>query len=266
MISTIRQGSTGSLVQVWQDFLRGKDFYRGETTGEFDTELVRSTKLFQSAHGLTSDGIVGNSTWGAAMTAGLEMVRDDSTEIDVRSPNYPAPPDFPPADTRSRQEMFGQFNFVPDPKPSNPEGIKILGDWVEANITAAVVPQLIGVPGAPPDGKVFWHRAGEQQLLGLFSAWEEAGLLDRIISWGGSWAPRFVRGSKTYLSNHAYGSAFDINPAQNGLGCRPALVDERGCVRELVYLANAHGFWWGGHGWNGTRKDGMHFEIARLGV
>lgn len=63
-------------------------------------------------------------------------------------------------------------------------------------------------------------------------------------------------------SNHAWGTAFDINVPWNGLGATPALVGARGSVRKLVPLANEHGFYWGGH-FNG-RPDGMHFEIAQI--
>jgi hypothetical protein len=64
------------------------------------------------------------------------------------------------------------------------------------------------------------------------------------------------------LSNHAYGSAFDINYAWNRLGQVPALVGEKGAVRELVTLAHKHGFYWGGH--FNERLDGMHFEVAKI--
>jgi hypothetical protein len=70
-----------------------------------------------------------------------------------------------------------------------------------------------------------------------------------------------VRGSKTVLSNHAFGTAFDINVNWNRLGTIPALVGQKGSVRELVQIANNNGFYWGGHF---TRKDGMHFEIAKI--
>ena len=86
-------------------------------------------------------------------------------------------------------------------------------------------------------------------------------MVDRIVGWGGSFAPRFIRGSKTTLSQHAHGSAFDINVPWNGLGARGALVGEKGSVRELVLTAHRHGFYWGG--WF-TRKDPMHFEVARI--
>ncbi|WP_354234540.1 M15 family metallopeptidase [Bradyrhizobium sp. I1.8.5] len=62
------------------------------------------------------------------------------------------------------------------------------------------------------------------------------------------------------VRNHAFGSAFDINASENRLGARPALVGTRRSTRELVPLANRHGFYWGGH--FGSRPDGMHFETA----
>ena len=73
--------------------------------------------------------------------------------------------------------------------------------------------------------------------------------------------PRFVRGSRTILSNHSFGTAFDINVPWNLLGSVPALVGQKGSVRELVPIANQNGFYWGGHF---PRKDGMHFSIAKL--
>ena len=42
----------------------------------------------------------------------------------------------------------------------------------------------------------------------------------------------------------------------------PAPAGAEGSVRELVDIANAHGFFWGGH-FKG-RPDGMHFEVAKL--
>ena len=90
---------------------------------------------------------------------------------------------------------------------------------------------------------------------------EGLGLLDRVLTWGGLWAPRFIRGSKSVLSNHCFASAFDINVPWNGLGRDTAPTGKRGSVWELVELAHEYGFYWGGHF---QRKDGMHFEVARL--
>ena len=73
---------------------------------------------------------------------------------------------------------------------------------------------------------------------------------------------RRVRGSATKLSNHAFGAALDINYAWNKLGHIPALIGSRGSLRELVPIANQLGFYWGGH--YAGRKDGMHFEVAKI--
>ena len=81
----------------------------------------------------------------------------------------------------------------------------------------------------------------------LWQAWETAGLSERILTFEGSYNARFIRGSRTKLSNHPFGSAFDINARWNGLGAFPALEGQEGSVRELINIANEHGFFWGGH-------------------
>lgn len=107
-----------------------------------------------------------------------------------------------------------------------------------------------------------FHKKAVEQLKALWAAWEEAGVLHRVLTYEGSYSPRFIRGSRETLSNHAYGSAFDINYQWNRLGAVPALEGQEGSVRELVDIANEHGFFWGGH-FRG-RADGMHFEVAKL--
>ena len=81
-----------------------------------------------------------------------------------------------------------------------------------------------------------------------------------IKTFNGSYVPRLIRGSKTELSSHAFGIAFDINMQWNMLSTEPALLGHKGSVRELVAIAHDHGFYWGGHF---SRKDGMHFELAK---
>ena len=70
-----------------------------------------------------------------------------------------------------------------------------------------------------------------------------------------------IRGSTRTPSNHSFATAFDINAAWNGLGREPAARGEKGSVRELVPIFEKWGFRWGG---NFRRRDGMHFEIARI--
>lgn len=253
----LKLGSKGPIVRRWQTFLRGQGFLV-MTTGTFDAATKKGTKAFQSQHDLLSDGIVGNQTFGLAMLLGFEAV-DFLTDP---ASGFPKEPKFPPlTSTAERQTLFGKFQFKAAPEPGNPEAIRILGDWEAENIRLFSLPQLAGIKGASKTGRLRFHRLAVAQLEGLWAEWEERGLLDRVLTWGGAFNPRFIRGSQTVLSNHAFGTAFDINVAWNPLGAEPAFLDEEGSVFELVPIAHKWGFYWGGHF---SRRDGMHFEIAKL--
>lgn len=166
----------------------------------------------------------------------------------------------PVFDTAARQKLFGVFEFTPDPVASNPERIRILGTWQQDTIVPVVLPQLIKRGIGPKNGTILFHRLAAAQLQRCWALWEQAGLLDRIQSFDGTFNARFIRGSRTHLSNHAFGTAFDINARSNGLAVQPPLVGQPGSIRELVPYAQACGFYWGGH--FADRLDGMHFEVA----
>jgi D-alanyl-D-alanine carboxypeptidase/Putative peptidoglycan binding domain len=256
-MKVLQIGSRGADVKKWQYFLTGAHFYNGLVNGNFDELTKSATIAFQTKNNLQPDGVVGNKTVGAAMLQGFAVINDDRDG--KLSANWPPKPNFPPLVTnQEREAVFGKFRFKPKPLPDNPENIEVTDDWVKNNIAAVKIPQLVGVKGSPT---VYFHRLGEKQLKKLWKDWEDADLLHLVLTWDGSYAPRFVRGSHTLLSNHSYGSAFDINFAWNKMGTIPALVGQKGSVRELVEIANDNGFYWGGHF---TRMDGMHFEIAKL--
>lgn len=267
-IKIIKQGSSGPLVRIWQDFLRGQDIYLGVSDGKFGPQTEEATKKYQANGALVVDGIVGNRSWGHAMEDGLQLV-EDTSEGKGGSNWPPIPKGVKAAQLATRQKLFGAFRYEPAPTKSNPEGLKILGDWISQSIVKVTIPQLKGVLGAPNDGQILWHKVAVDQIKGLFQAWEDEGLIHLVRSWAGSWNPRFIRGSRSVLSNHAFASAFDINVPGNGLRRQPALVGEPWSVRELVPLAVKYGFfwggWWGYPGSTGSRRyDGMHFEIMRL--
>lgn len=246
----LRLGMTGADVERWQTFLRGQGF-AVTVNGRFDEATEAGTKAFQRARHIDADGVAGNQTFGSAMLAGFALIDDPDD-------HFPAAPAFPPLlSTAARQQVFGKFAFEHRPLPRNAENIVITGDWEARNIVTLDIPQLRGFMG---NGSVRFHRVAANQLVSLWKAWEAAGLLNRVLSYEGSFVPRFIRGSTTQLSNHAFGTAFDINAASNPLGAVPPRVGMRGCVRELVAIANDHGFFWGGH-FSG-RPDGMHFEVA----
>ena len=75
---------------------------------------------------------------------------------------------------------------------------------------------------------------------------------------GGCYAHRFIRGSRTALSVHAYGAAIDLDPDRNALGSSP---DSAAMPSPVVTLFEHEGWTWGGRF---SRPDPMHFEaIAR---
>ncbi len=256
-LKLIKINSEGSHVESWQNFLIGQKLYSGILTGIFDAATKTATIVFQKKNGLQPDGVVGNKTFGKAMQLGFGGIDDDS--IDKSGSNWPAKPSFNPLISNpERQQVFGLFSFVSKPLPDNPEHIRITDDWESRNIITVPVPRLIGIKGTD---KVRFHKLAAGQLIQMWTEWERAGLLNLVLTWGGSFVPRFVRGNRTVLSNHAFGSAFDINVAWNLRGSVPALVGQKGAVRELVHIAHANGFYWGGHF---SRLDGMHFEVAQL--
>jgi peptidoglycan hydrolase-like protein with peptidoglycan-binding domain len=255
----LRIGLRGPDVKKWQYFLIGQGLLADRADGKFGEHTNTATIAFQNKYHLTPDGVMGHNTLVQAIKIGFTVL-DETVDESKTSPNWPPKPDFPPLiGTTERQKVFGKFAYKVILGGNG--DVQILGDWAEKNIVTVNVPQLKGIQGASNSGNIQFHKLATQQVQVMFAAWENAGLLDRILSWGGSFVPRLVRGG-TSLSNHAFGTAFDINVSWNQLGIQPALVGNEGSVRELVPIANEHGFFWGGHYAN--RPDGMHFELAVL--
>lgn len=260
-MKTMRLGSTGIDVEKWQIFLRGRKQSSCVTvTGTFDDLTHLETKEFQSKNKLKDDGIVGPSTMSIALKLGYNAMLDDNT--DEYGSNWPIRPAVKSLAYQDRSKLFGNFSFIASPTESNPEAIKITDDWSKSSITTVELKQLAGLRGAPSNCKIQVHKKIEKQIINLFGEWESACLTQHIKTWGGSWVPRFIRGSRTILSNHAWGTAFDINVQWNMLGTVPALKGKEGSVRELVEMAYNHGFYWGG--WFPNRPDGMHFEAYKI--
>lgn len=269
---TLFVGLAGDDVKAWENFLLGIDPTCDIVVdGVFDDKTKTSTKKFQTKvgfYGSDVDGIVGPKTLGKAMLLGFDPTIDD--RIDCSGPNWPQQPDIGPMlSDKIREEIFGKFSYVSSPTVANPEAIIITDGWEKHNMTRINVPQLAKVPGAN-NGNIYANKHVSNQLLKTFSDWEAAGLLKLILTWNGLYSPRFIRGSRTKLSNHAWGTAFDINAQWNMLGTRPALVGQKGSVRELVDIAYENGWYWGGwfgyssEGNIGVRSDGMHFECYKI--
>jgi peptidoglycan hydrolase-like protein with peptidoglycan-binding domain len=250
-LEILRYGSKGDLVKVWQEFLIGENLYNLRIDGDFGPGTKTGTQKFERQHDLIDDGIVDDELWGYAMASGLVL---SGSRYD-----FPDKPDFSSMSSSERNEKFGEIQYVPQPVPGNREGIRIINNWNGRYLTKVVIPQLRGVIGAPADGAIFWNKKGVDQIRGFFNQVEKEGLKDRVLTWSGSWAPRFIRNRPGTLSSHSWASAFDINYTWNRLGRTPAPMGKRGCVHELVPIANQWGFFWGGFF---GRPDGMHFELA----
>lgn len=262
-IQMLRKGSKGRDVERWQNFLIGLGHLRGVADGDFGPITEKATKAYQRALGISADGIVGPFTLGQALTQGLALDFEDAVDPGS-NPIVSEPSTLAPVTGTKREKMFGKIEFEADPAANNPERIRVTNGWETDSVETVMVPQLKGkrVFGQSSSGRMRFHRKATAQLKALWAAWEEAGLADLILTYEGSYAPRFIRGSRTTLSNHAYASAFDINARWNRLGQIPALEGQTGSVRALAGIANDHGFYWGGHFKN--RPDGMHFEVAKL--
>lgn len=244
---TLRQGARGYYVKILQDRLVSLGYNLGSAgaDSDFGPATSRAVMAFQrSQEGLMVDGVVGESTW-SALDAAPDVEIIDVNEV-LKAPTG-----------AERQAIFGPLRFVSAPTKGNPEAIRITNDF-SRKIVVAEVPQIRTV-NPLTKGRVFCHRLMAEPLKALWAAWEAEGLLPLVKTWDGLYNPRFIRGSRRILSNHAFGTAFDINARWNWLGQEPASEGEEGSVRELVPIAEEHGFAWGGYF---TRRDGMHFEFV----
>ncbi len=222
-------------VQRWQYFLlKSKIPQAGLIDAQFGAKTEEATKIFQIQHALKPTGRLDAVTLQAAEELGY-AVQPDNYYDDKMDDTYP-----------------------PRPKkissPSNNDRNTALGCFT------------------------FKHLLVAPHIADLFAEWEKLDLLHLIRTYDGAYNPRYKRGKSpsskghgtkrsdqtSALSNHAFGSAFDINAADNQYGHKPILCPLRGCTRELVKPANDSAFFWGGHFNDVSDKDGMHFEFAEF--
>jgi hypothetical protein len=173
-----------------------------------------------------------------------------------------------PQTSAQRKQLFGSFKFAHDPRPGNPEHVRILGGWDTSNLVSIDVPQLQRLG----QRRVTVHRGAAKAVLRLLAAWELADLLPLLHTFNGSYAARFKRQNGTLaervakcaklgeqsLSNHAWASALDFNAPELPLG---RALPPGHPYEQLVPIANEAGWFWGGH--FRIRPDPMHWELVR---
>jgi hypothetical protein len=234
----------GKDIAQLQQFLIGQDLYHGIADGEFGPKTEAAIIEFQKLHRLKPDGFVGPQTLAALIADGLPVVTDSDRDIPLEPPGLN-----PLTNNEERQRHWGRIQYVAAPTAANPEGIRITNDFEEEHIIRVDCPAW--------KRKLPFHQRVAEHYVQFMDAIIEAGLRDRLLTFEGSFVPRFIRGSRSVLSNHSWGTAFDINYQWNRLGKMPAFIGDPGCVRELVDIGVTFGWYWGG--WF-KRRDGMHFE------
>jgi len=95
MRNTLRKGASGTDVADLQTRLTALGFPCGEIDGEFGAKTQAAVEMFQEAHGLTVDGVVGVETWAlidadgsdaaAPVDCVLDFVRWSLTHVKAKS-------------------------------------------------------------------------------------------------------------------------------------------------------------------------------------
>lgn len=111
--------------------------------------------------------------------------------------------------------------------------------------------------------KVRLRQGAPGGLLVLLAAWFDKNVEDidagQLDDWG--YAERPIRGSTTELSNHASGTAIDLNATKHPLGERGTFTPAQ-TAKIRAHLRQYDGcIRWGGD--YTKRADEMHFEIVR---
>lgn len=146
-----------------------------------------------------------------------------------------------------RDARFGPLRFVPAPRADDPEAVRVTNDFEKRLVTVDF----------PIIGRARIHELAAPSLFAALKEIEDRGLGHLIHSFHGSYNPRFVRGSTTSLSSHAYGTSIDINANENPRGSAPSAA-----LTTLAPIFEQHGWYWGDR-FRPTR-DPMHFEFVGL--
>lgn len=130
-----------------------------------------------------------------------------------------------------------------DPTTREDEG-KYMVIWdVPTHLEIGVIPK-----------RIYCNKLMVEPLTKAFTNLIERGFVKELKTWDGCFNIRNKRGLKSH-SLHSWGIAVDVNAAWNGLGREPQLS------AGFVKCFTDAGFDWGGI-W--TRKDGMHFQLAKI--
>lgn len=102
--------------------------------------------------------------------------------------------------------------------------------------------------------RIYCNKDMVAPLTQAFKNLIDRGFVKELKTWDGCFNIRKKRGLAS-MSLHSWAIAIDVNAFENGLGVTPKLS------AGFVKCFTDAGFDWGGT-W--TRKDGMHFQLAKI--
>lgn len=138
--------------------------------------------------------------------------------------------------------------------------------WESKNLTRIEPPFMMAYDGRAIKHIVVHKKCAESLLKVLGKIWDAAEKDQKKINeagvsiYDGCYNFRNMRGSNR-LSMHAYACAIDLDAGRNGLG-NPSPRFNR--YPWVVDAFEQEGWVWGGR-WSAKRRDGMHFQAARIG-
>ena len=153
------------------------------------------------------------------------------------------------------------------PKDNQAALIAFYGDpglgAVDRKLVKVTPPFKMTYGGKPVPYLLFHSKAAPALERALNTVWNYYGKDQKkidalgISKTAGTYNKRFIRGSSSKWSNHAYGAAIDINAEQNGFNM------EGNIPPVMIAAFKAEGARWGGD-YRG-RTDPMHFEFCDSG-
>jgi len=122
----------------------------------------------------------------------------------------------------------------------------------QSSLTLWDVPGYLEIGVIPK--KIYCNKDMIEPLSKALQALIATGHVSELKTWDGCFNIRKKRGL-TSMSLHSWGIAVDLNAFENGLNMTPKLSP------GFVKCFTDNGFDWGGT-WQ--RKDGMHFQLAKI--
>jgi hypothetical protein len=173
----------------------------------------------------------------------LKKYAGDKASVQILGPNFDLGLQTAFLTGGSVAKAVGSFNYTANRDGTvNPDPA-----WVASHIRTEEMPII---------GRVTGNIAMLPQLRAALSEVVTRGLSSKIYHYDGCYVPRFIAHDPSKgLSFHTYGTAIDLNAADNYRGIAGKMD------RQVVAIFKKWGFAWGGD-WNYT--DPMHFELARL--